>query len=107
MHLTRAALRQLSLGVFIIMMSALSGAQSSDKIDACVDKWMNAYRQEPGMEDAIVTIDQIQEWEIWCKHGKVPTSHSKKSRNPKIIKKGKDGTIYYSDGTSFNPADVE
>lgn len=40
--------------------------------DMCVDKWIDAYRKEVG-QDAIVTNDQLGEWEGWCKEGKQPT----------------------------------
>jgi hypothetical protein len=35
-----------------------------------VDGWTAAFRQENG-EDAMVTMDQLGEWEAWCKEGKV------------------------------------
>lgn len=39
--------------------------------EACVDSWGKAFREEVG-EDAVVSMDQIGEWEAWCKSGKVP-----------------------------------
>lgn len=41
------------------------------QINACVDKWINAYRREAG-EDAMVRNDMLNEWESWCKQGKKP-----------------------------------
>lgn len=38
---------------------------------ACVDSWMAAFRKEVG-QDAMVTMDQVGEWEGWCKSGKTP-----------------------------------
>lgn len=37
----------------------------------CVDDWINAFRQDQGA-DAIVSHDQLAEWESWCKSGKHP-----------------------------------
>lgn len=39
--------------------------------ETCEDAWMNAYRAEVG-EDAMITHDQIGEWEQWCAEGKMP-----------------------------------
>lgn len=41
----------------------------------CVDLWGDAYRREHG-DDAMVTADQVGEWETWCKEGKNPNSAS-------------------------------
>ncbi|VVE89874.1 toxin-antitoxin system YwqK family antitoxin [Pandoraea bronchicola] len=37
----------------------------------CVDSWTAAFRKENG-DDAIVTVDQLGEWKIWCEQGKLP-----------------------------------
>lgn len=39
--------------------------------DRCVDAWIFAYRKEKG-DDAIVSNDQVTEWESSCKQGKYP-----------------------------------
>lgn len=44
----------------------------SQGVDSCVSKWTTAYRRENGA-DAIVSTDQLQEWQIWCKAGKQPS----------------------------------
>lgn len=38
---------------------------------ACVDLWTAVHRKEVGAEE-IITMAQIEEWESWCKVGKVP-----------------------------------
>ena len=43
------------------------GAAAQD----CVDGWMAAHRKEVG-PDAPIRMDQIGEWEEWCKQGKRP-----------------------------------
>lgn len=43
-----------------------SGASST----GCVDGWTAAFRKENG-DDAMVTMDQLGEWEDWCRQGKV------------------------------------
>lgn len=43
---------------------------SAGAIDSCVSGWTDAYRKEKG-EDAMIAMDQITEWESWCKAGKV------------------------------------
>jgi hypothetical protein len=45
------------------------GTQSTP--DGCMDAWTTAYRRENG-DDAIVTADQLGEWQSWCKDGKRP-----------------------------------
>lgn len=42
------------------------------KIEACVDNWMAAFRKENG-EDAPVRTEQLDEWEAWCKDGRLPS----------------------------------
>lgn len=44
---------------------------TQQQIDACVDKWVKAYRKERG-QDAIVRYDFLNEWENECKAGKQP-----------------------------------
>lgn len=39
--------------------------------EACQDAWMTAYRKEVG-EEAMISSDQIGEWEQWCAEGKLP-----------------------------------
>lgn len=46
-------------------------ALSPKQLNACVDAWTVAFRKENG-QDAMVTMDQIGEWEGWCKAGKKP-----------------------------------
>ncbi|SPK70847.1 conserved exported protein of unknown function [Cupriavidus taiwanensis] len=43
--------------------------ESAESIDACVGGWTDAYRKEKG-EDALIAMDQITEWESWCRAGK-------------------------------------
>lgn len=44
---------------------------TQQQIDACVDKWVSAYRNEFG-QDRIVRVDMLDEWQSWCKAGKQP-----------------------------------
>ncbi|HCF7328965.1 TPA: hypothetical protein NIJ57_001591 [Pseudomonas aeruginosa] len=37
----------------------------------CHDAWITAYRNEIG-DDAVVTSEQLSEWDDWCKEGKLP-----------------------------------
>ena len=37
----------------------------------CIERWISAYRQEMG-EEAIVSYDQLGEWEQWCRQGREP-----------------------------------
>lgn len=46
-------------------------APSSEDLDQCVLKWIDAFRKEVG-EDAGVRADQLEEWEEWCADGQVP-----------------------------------
>jgi hypothetical protein len=39
--------------------------------NSCIDAWTAAYRRERG-DEAIVTVDQLGEWQSWCKAGKRP-----------------------------------
>lgn len=39
--------------------------------EACSDKWVNAFHKENG-EDAMITSDQLDEWDQWCAKGKLP-----------------------------------
>ncbi|CAJ5405376.1 lipoprotein [Burkholderia pseudomallei] len=39
--------------------------------NGCVDAWTAAYRRENG-DSSIVTADQLDEWDVWCKEGKWP-----------------------------------
>lgn len=51
--------------------SSAAPAESGDT-DSCVSNWTTAYRRENG-NDAMVTADQMGEWQSWCKAGKRPT----------------------------------
>ncbi|VVE58657.1 hypothetical protein PAN31117_05059 [Pandoraea anapnoica] len=53
-----------------IASSGLPKASSAE--DACVAAWTAAYRREKG-GDALVSMDQLNEWEAWCKSGKRPS----------------------------------
>lgn len=46
-------------------------ATNQKKIDACVDEWVKARRKEIGPDEPI-RMDQLDEWEGWCKAGKSP-----------------------------------
>ncbi|MCS3472596.1 antitoxin component YwqK of YwqJK toxin-antitoxin module [Pseudomonas sp. JUb42] len=37
----------------------------------CPDKWIDAFHRTNG-EDALITTEQIDEWESWCAEGKLP-----------------------------------
>lgn len=52
----------------------LASAQSmpAPNSGACVDKWLAAHRKEVG-PDAPVRVEQLDEWEAWCRAGKQPT----------------------------------
>lgn len=62
-------------GQFIPLKSAQSATSTSAGNDqkSCFDQWVDAYHQELG-EDAMVTHDQMTEWEEWCSEGKHPNS---------------------------------
>ncbi|WP_199153347.1 toxin-antitoxin system YwqK family antitoxin [Chromobacterium sp. ASV23] len=50
-----------------------SATLPSDDIDACQSAWITAYRKtQPEGDSAIVTQDQLMEWEDQCKQGKRP-----------------------------------
>ncbi|MCD4499696.1 toxin-antitoxin system YwqK family antitoxin [Chromobacterium vaccinii] len=50
-------------------------AQSSDTLSACQEAWITAFRKaSPQGEDALVTHDQLTEWEQQCKQGKSPAN---------------------------------
>ncbi|OQS35166.1 hypothetical protein B0T40_13490 [Chromobacterium haemolyticum] len=50
-------------------------AQPSDALSACQEAWITAFRKEsPQGEDALVTHDQLTEWEQQCKQGKSPAN---------------------------------
>ncbi|OQS21184.1 toxin-antitoxin system YwqK family antitoxin [Chromobacterium violaceum] len=50
-------------------------AQSSAPLSACQEAWITAFRKEsPQGEDALVTHDQLTEWEQQCKQGKSPAN---------------------------------
>lgn len=40
-------------------------------IDSCVEKWTAAHRQTVE-QDAMISGSQLDEWETWCKNGKLP-----------------------------------
>lgn len=39
--------------------------------EACASKWIDAFHKENG-EDAMITGDQLDEWDQWCAKGKLP-----------------------------------
>lgn len=41
-------------------------------LDTCVTNWTRAFHKERGDDWAPVTSSQMQEWEEWCKQGKLP-----------------------------------
>lgn len=49
--------------------------KSKKAIEACVDKWVDAYHSEPGWEDHPISYDQFQEWEDWCKKDRTPKNY--------------------------------
>ncbi len=49
--------------------AASASAGRSAPVDACVDQWTAAFHRENG-DDAVVTADQVGEWQSWCKAGK-------------------------------------
>lgn len=51
--------------------ASLLTTAAADSAETCQDAWMTAYRQEVG-EEAMITHDQIGEWEQWCAEGKLP-----------------------------------
>ena len=63
-------------GVDQVAASGTQGVQTSSggnssSLDACVDAWTSAHRAVVGKEAAI-SVDQLSEWEAWCKEGKRP-----------------------------------
>lgn len=48
--------------------SAIAAALSTD---SCVEQWTAAHRKVIG-QDGLITGDQLQEWDEWCKDGKRP-----------------------------------
>lgn len=39
--------------------------------EACSSKWLDAFHKENG-EDAMITSDQLDEWDQWCAQGRLP-----------------------------------
>ncbi len=39
--------------------------------EACSSKWVDAFHKENG-EDAMITSDQLDEWDQWCAKGRLP-----------------------------------
>lgn len=52
-------------------LAAQKPQNNTKKIEACVDKWIDAHRKEVG-DDTVIFADQLKEWEGWCKKGKEP-----------------------------------
>ncbi|QUN44431.1 hypothetical protein KEH56_35140 [Burkholderia cenocepacia] len=52
--------------------SESAATTSSSDSDMCVSIWTAAFHRENG-DDAIVTTDQLNEWQSWCKKGKRPS----------------------------------
>jgi len=53
------------------MASAQPARPATVDISSCVDMWTAAHRKEVG-EEAPIRMDQVGEWEEWCKQGKRP-----------------------------------
>ncbi|MDD2046969.1 toxin-antitoxin system YwqK family antitoxin [Pseudomonas putida] len=51
--------------------SSLLSTVAAVSAETCQDAWMTEYRKEVG-EEAMITSDQIGEWEQWCAEGKLP-----------------------------------
>lgn len=62
-------------GRFVPLESAQPTATTSaaNNQKSCFDQWVDAYHQELG-EDAMVSHDQMTEWEEWCSEGKRPNT---------------------------------
>ncbi|MCQ0034413.1 hypothetical protein [Burkholderia glumae] len=54
-----------------VVTSASAAPAESESLDRCVSSWTAAYRHENGA-DAMVTTNQLSEWNSWCKTGKRP-----------------------------------
>ena len=48
--------------------------ENNKTIEACVDKWVDAYRAEKNDQEAMVSTGMLTEWEDWCKKGKLPSN---------------------------------
>jgi len=44
---------------------------ASNSAEQCSDAWIAAFHKEAG-EDAMISSDQLGEWEVWCQEGKMP-----------------------------------
>lgn len=51
--------------------NAEQAGKNATSLNTCIDSWTTAYRKEQG-EEAVISIDQINEWEAWCRSGKYP-----------------------------------
>lgn len=43
--------------------------ETQPAVDACVNDWTKAHRRDVG-EDAVISMDQVSEWQDWCRQGK-------------------------------------
>lgn len=51
--------------------AAKASPDSGAPANTCVDQWTAAFHRESG-DDAMVTVDQLNEWQSWCRSGKRP-----------------------------------
>lgn len=58
-------------GMIISQADAADKTTSPEQLNSCVEAWTAAFQKENG-KDAMVTMDQLGEWEAWCKKGKHP-----------------------------------
>jgi hypothetical protein len=52
--------------------NSMATKNSSASSATCTDKWVAAHRKQVG-EDAAISQEQLGEWEVWCKEGKLPS----------------------------------
>ena len=63
---------------FVFSTNVVAAKKESNKIEACVAKWRDAYRKEEAKrtdDPDMISIAQIEEWEEWCKKGKEPAKN--------------------------------
>lgn len=49
--------------------AASQSPETPASLDACVNDWTKAHRKAVG-EDALISMDQLSEWQDWCRQGK-------------------------------------
>ncbi|MGV3570342.1 MAG: toxin-antitoxin system YwqK family antitoxin [Ramlibacter sp.] len=54
-----------------VMSKKTLGAATQGGIQACQEAWIAAHRRQVG-PDAAIPMAQVEEWEDWCKEGKLP-----------------------------------